>query len=209
LLEANDQATSDDEVVCDANSESAAGALVRGGVSGEHHDVPAVDDVGVVVSLPVVLLIGERSEEDDGSELARAARAHVLAALLLLVQVQSDGPRAVPASTHEAVARFRDELEENFSRWHHVTEYARQLGYSTRTLNAHVRSSTGPSAKDVIDERIALEAKRLLVHTDAPIGAVAEDLGFDDASNFTNYFRRTVGKTPTAFRAERRSTSPD
>jgi AraC-like DNA-binding protein len=185
--------------------------LVKGPGIDERSYWPAISVVEISLARALdALLIGERSEEDDGSELARAARAHVLAAaLLLLVQVQSDGPRAVPASTHEAVARFRDELEENFSRWHHVTEYARQLGYSTRTLNAHVRSSTGPSAKDVIDERIALEAKRLLVHTDAPIGAVAEDLGFDDASNFTNYFRRTVGKTPTAFRAERRSTSPD
>jgi len=183
--------------------------LVKGPGIGTHSHWPAssVADISISRALDA-LFVGEPGEGRRGSDLVRAALAHTLAAALLqLVRVQSEGQEATPATTHETVARFRDELEENFSKWHHVTEYAHQLGYSTRTLNGHVRSSTGLSAKDVIDERVALEAKRLLAHTDAPIGAIAEDLGFDDASNFTNYFRRTVGTTPTAFRADRRSPS--
>ena len=176
-------------------------------VAQSHWPVTALVEPSLARALDALFVI-EHREDHGGSDLARAARAHALAAALLhLVRVQAQSRRIVTGSAHDAVARFRDELEENFAGWHHVTEYARRLGYSTRTLNAHVRASTGRSAKAVIDERVTLEAKRLLVHTDAPIGEIGETLGFDDASNFTNYFRRTAGTAPTAFRAERRNRS--
>ncbi len=45
-----------------------------------------------------------------------------------------------------------------------------------------------------------LEAKRLLSHGDAPVAEIAEQLGFDDPSNFSAYFRTRAGVTPGAFR---------
>jgi AraC-like DNA-binding protein len=81
-----------------------------------------------------------------------------------------------------------------------VAAYARRLGYSTRTLDRLARANAGVTAKALIDERVVLEARRMLVHAADPVAAVADALGFDDASNFSKYFTQRAGSTPAAFR---------
>jgi AraC-like DNA-binding protein len=56
------------------------------------------------------------------------------------------------------------------------------------------------NAKAFIATRLALEAKRLLTHSALSVGAIADRLGFDDASNFVKFFRRHAGCAPTEFR---------
>lgn len=56
------------------------------------------------------------------------------------------------------------------------------------------------TAKAIIAARINLEAKRLLVHTSLPVGTIAEQLGFDEPTNFGKFFKREAGCTPAAFR---------
>jgi hypothetical protein len=113
---------------------------------------------------------------------AALARA-LAAALLLLVLAGQEGSGHRPP-THQAFLWFRDELEANFRTWHKVADYAARLGYSTRTL----------------DERVVLEAKRLLAHGHDTIARTAEQLGFDDPSNFSKYFLYRTGMTPAGFR---------
>ena len=55
------------------------------------------------------------------------------------------------------------------------------------------------TAKQVLDEWIGLEARRLLAGSDQPVAAIAMTLGFDE-SNFVKFFRRVVGGTPSMFR---------
>lgn len=61
----------------------------------------------------------------------------------------------------------------------------------------------------MIDRRVALEAKRLLVHTDASSVAIGEQLGFTEPTNFLKFFRSRVGKTPEAFRRAHRPDLPE
>ncbi|MFE9322840.1 helix-turn-helix domain-containing protein [Nocardia sp. NPDC052278] len=63
-----------------------------------------------------------------------------------------------------------------------VTDYAARLG-STSALNRLAWRNTGLSAKELSDERIILEAKRLLTHAPDSVAEIAECLGFDDPSN--------------------------
>ena len=133
--------------------------------------------------------------------LRQAGLGHSLSALLAyLVLVEPAGGATSQEPTHEAYGWFRDHVEENFRSWHKVSEYADRLGYSTRTLNRLARQYTGLSAKELIDERVVLEAKRQLRHADTSVAEIAEQLGFDDPSNFSSYFRRRTGTTPGAFR---------
>ncbi|WP_308102964.1 helix-turn-helix domain-containing protein [Streptomyces albus] len=92
------------------------------------------------------------------------------------------------------------------SRTHRVADYAAALGYSTRTLTRATRAATGTTAKNYLDTRILLEAKRLLVHTDAGSADIARRLGFGDPGDFGKFFRRLDGRTPLAFRAQARGT---
>ncbi|MFJ8942465.1 helix-turn-helix transcriptional regulator [Streptomyces sp. NPDC102395] len=61
-------------------------------------------------------------------------------------------------------------------------------------------AATGQPVKHVIDGRVALEAQRLLAHTDEPVAAVARHLGFLEPTNFGKLFTRHTGVTPGAFR---------
>ena len=129
---------------------------------------------------------------------AALVRALAAALLLLVMAVPAGSGRRPP--THEAFVWFRDELERGFRTRHQVADYAARLGYSTRTLNRLARDNTGLSAKQLVDERIVLEAKRLLAHGRDPVARIAADLGFDDPSNFSKYFQHRTGTTPAAFR---------
>lgn len=164
---------------------------------------PADDLVGTPVTQALDLLTTSSTAPGatDPSDLRQAALAHCLAALLVqLALVEPAGSAPAPRPTHEAYAWFRDHIEEHFDSWHMVSQYADRLGYSARTLNRLARANTGLSAKQLIDERLVLEAKRQLSHADASVSEIASLLGFDDASNFSSYFRRQVGMTPGAFR---------
>lgn len=103
--------------------------------------------------------------------------------------------------------RFGAAVERDFARTRRVADYAAALGYSTRTLTRAVKAATGTTAKAYLDARIVLEAKRLLVHTDATAADIARRLGFDDPSDFGAFFRRHDGRTPLAFRAAARGTA--
>lgn len=96
--------------------------------------------------------------------------------------------------------RFRQLLEKDFALHHQVQHYAHQLGMSDKNLNRVCQSASGLSAKHNIARRINLEAKRLLVHTQLPIQAIAIDLGFDETTNFVKFFKRELGISPNAFR---------
>ncbi|NKE62522.1 AraC family transcriptional regulator [Lentzea sp. PSKA42] len=96
--------------------------------------------------------------------------------------------------------RFQLELERSFASTRNAAEYAARIGYSLRSLNRICLAATGRSAKSLIDARVALEAKRLLVHTDLSSAAIGHRLGFSEATNFTKFFTRETGMSPGAFR---------
>ncbi|MFE5038886.1 helix-turn-helix domain-containing protein [Streptomyces sp. NPDC056683] len=125
---------------------------------------------------------------------------HLLATLVLhLAHLQ--GSQGGGQLGNDVFRRFRDAVERDYARSHRVEDYARELRYSARTLTRATRAATGSGAKRFIDDRVLLEAKRLLVHTDLSAAAIGERLGFPGSTVFTKFFRQRVGRTPTAFRA--------
>ena len=96
--------------------------------------------------------------------------------------------------------RFRERLEADFSSQHQVQHYANALGIGERSLSRLCVAVLGLSAKACIAQRLTLEAKRLLAHTSLPAQAIADQLGFDEPTNFAKHFRHHTGLTPLAFR---------
>ncbi|POX42301.1 AraC family transcriptional regulator [Streptomyces sp. Ru73] len=132
---------------------------------------------------------------------------HLLSILVLrLSHLPGDQPAPTAAGT--AFRRFQQAVERDFTRSHHVADYAAGLGYSVRTLTRATQAAVGCGAKRFIDDRILLEAKRLLLHTDLPATAVGERLGFPSATVFNRFFRERAGETPTAFRLRATGAGP-
>lgn len=124
----------------------------------------------------------------------------VLLRLVLAHQQQRSGSNAKPSEL-DRFRRFRLLVDQSFAKWHTLAQYADAIGCTTRTLTRVTMSVAGVSAKAYVADRISLEAKRLLAHTGKPVASIADELGFDDSSNFTKFFRREAGCTPIEFRS--------
>ncbi|WP_422770292.1 AraC family transcriptional regulator [Plantactinospora sp. WMMC1484] len=97
--------------------------------------------------------------------------------------------------------RLRHEVERSYGQTRRVEDYADRLECSVRTLTRACLAATGRSAKQLIDDRVALEARRLLAATDLSVADVGRRLGFPEPTNFGRFFHREVGHSPGAFRA--------
>ena len=102
-----------------------------------------------------------------------------------------------PSEAFEALSHL---LETRFAEHRELAWYANQLGYSEKTLTRWCRQATGTNAKTYIDQRVVLEAKRLLVHTDHAVETIATRLGFSESTNFVKFFKRLEQTTPQNFR---------
>lgn len=137
----------------------------------------------------------------DGSEAGKA----LLRGLVETIGLAVNGGAPVMTEAQQLLRRFRAALERTFRRAHEVTAYAAILRCSTRTLTRHCERGAGKSAKRLIDERVALEAKRTLAHGDQSIAELSHELGFGEPTQFTKFFRRLTGETPARFRARLRA----
>lgn len=81
-----------------------------------------------------------------------------------------------------------------------VTDYAKELGFSTKKLNIITKSILNISAKDFIDNIVTIEAKCLLKNTHLSIKEIAYSLGFDEPANFSRYFKKNTNRTPEEYR---------
>lgn len=96
---------------------------------------------------------------------------------------------------------FKDLVEQHIAEWKSISIYAAEMGCTERSLTRAVLDAEGISAKEFVSRRLGLEAKRLLIHTDWPIGVIADKLGFKEATHFSKFFRRMAGCTPVQFRS--------
>lgn len=95
---------------------------------------------------------------------------------------------------------FRDLLSAQFKTLKSVSAYASQMNVSEKRLYNATTRTMGKTPKSIIDEKVMLEAKRLLVHTNLSIKEIGYDLGFEEPTNFIKYFRKHTAKTPIEFR---------
>ncbi|MFE8990449.1 helix-turn-helix domain-containing protein [Streptomyces collinus] len=174
------------------------------------YDLPPLlrPDATQLAGLQAALAQLRREYEDADTlplSLHTAVLRHTLTAFLLrLAHLAASSAPALHRRTDSTFTLFRDAVERDFATIHSVSAYADALGYSRRTLVRAVRAATGETPKAFIDKRVVLEAKRLLAHTELPIGRVGAAVGFPDAANFSKFFHQHTDQTPAAFRAELR-----
>ncbi len=146
-----------------------------------------------------------RQSYDGTAEGEQLMRVLLEALLLRLVQLPGGGtdPGEL-ARAPTAYTAFRSLLEQRVTTRPTVRTLAHELGYSPRTIDRASRAATGRSAKEILDERIVLEVRRLLLRTERPVSQIGRDLGFNDPSNFSNFVRRHLGDSPGEVRSEGR-----
>ena len=98
------------------------------------------------------------------------------------------------------VILFKDALDANYKNKKQVSFYAEKILVTEKRLNQATTRLLSKTPKEFIDDRVMLEAKRLLAHTTESIKAIGFDLGFDEPTNFIKYFKKHSHSTPIEFR---------
>lgn len=96
--------------------------------------------------------------------------------------------------------KFKTILEEKHTEWHKVADYSNYLNITPDYLNSVIKEIVGKNAKEFIQQRIVLEAKRLGVHTYLSSKEIAYKLGFEDPSHFSRFFKKVDGTSFSDFR---------
>ena len=98
------------------------------------------------------------------------------------------------------IRKFNLLVEANYRTEHSVSYYAQQMHKSPKTLSNLFAIYNHKTPSQVIQERILIEARRLLSYTDQPVKQIAYELGFEDISYFSNFFKKHIRLSPVDFR---------
>jgi AraC-like DNA-binding protein len=133
---------------------------------------------------------------------------YLLATLLLWVDRWYEDASAEQGCTDDAdaqlYARFLSLLDRDFACHHDTRHYATALAAPPAQLSRVLARISGRTSKELITDRVMVEAARLLRFTDLAVGEVAFRIGFDDRFYFSRAFKRRYGESPLAYRVRLR-----
>jgi len=153
-----------------------------------------------------ILTLAARMKEAYESE--KELKYETIGAYLKLILIECNGHCSLTPDVNTQslevgktmVQRFKNLVETRYQQWHQVRDYAGALNVSPNYLNEVIKSNIGVSAKDFIQNRLLLEAKRMAVFTGKSIKETAYDLGFEDPSYFSKFFRAGTGQSIIEFK---------
>ncbi len=102
----------------------------------------------------------------------------------------------------ELFSKFNSLLYESYRTTRNADFYAQELGITYKHLNVICKELITKTAKQFIDDFIILEAKRKLINSQIKSNELAYEMGFDEPTNFTKYFKKLTGLTPNSFKKE-------
>jgi AraC family transcriptional regulator, transcriptional activator of pobA len=131
----------------------------------------------------------------------RMLMAYLTILLTYLSRIHAEQFKDTAVSAEKQLLKnFQNEINKNFRELHEVADYASFLHLSAKHLSESVKLQSGKPAIKHIHERLVLEARRLLFHTNHSLKEIAFDLGFSDDSYFNRFFKRETGVTPVEYR---------
>jgi AraC-like DNA-binding protein len=112
-----------------------------------------------------------------------------------------------PPAVESFGERFAALIEAHYNRHHDVEFYADKLHISAKALTMKMTRLSGKSARTLIQERLILEARRLLAYSEISVTDIAAQLGFEDANYFSRFFRLKTKHSPGTFRKKAKNLS--
>ena len=120
---------------------------------------------------------------------------------------KEDAASAFRKADVHLLSRFQTLIETSFyetslgtKKTHSTSFYADLLAIHPNHLNATVKSITGHTAKQHINQHILQLAKSRLLQTQMSVKEIAYSLYFDSPNNFGSFFKKLTDQTPNTFR---------
>lgn len=91
-------------------------------------------------------------------------------------------------------------IEQNYKKQLTVNEYAKFLNLEPRTLQNRISKTSNKTIKELQNDRLLKEAKRLISISGMNIGEIGFELGFNDTAYFSNWFKKHTGIIPSEYK---------
>lgn len=172
-------------------------AFFAGVVKDSVYDIPEGKQEQLINLFETLIAESETKQplQDD------SIRALLLQVFINVARLKTDAVHAsLPTYNYTLLRNFQKLIEQNYKLIKLPKQYAELLYITPNHLNALCNDVLGMPAGEVIRNRVALEAKRLLINQDLTITEIANDLNFVDNSYFTKFFKKQAGVTPEEFR---------
>lgn len=144
----------------------------------------------------ILLLYKDRNKEPSKYPLIHYYLSTFIAEVSILLQNQAS-PKITP---HPILIGFNEMVQQYFRVFRNIHEYATLLHISPNHLNKIIKKETGRTASEIITATCILEAKALLLQTSLDVGEIATELGFEDISYFSRFFKKQTEITPSEYR---------
>ncbi len=153
-------------------------------------------------SLPgIETIFKEIVSEFQKSELLKFEKLHTLVTLFYIELSRQYKTIARPGNENylDKVRKLEELIDANFKEKKYPNVYAELMNMSEKHLNRISKSCLNQTTSELIAERIILEAKRILIHSKLTVSEVAFQLGYDDPSYFSRFFKKHTSQTPVEF----------
>ncbi len=147
------------------------------------------------------VLIQEEFQQKDviHGELLQALLKRILTTTTRLLQINQRQDLWSQKQVN-LVKEFNLLVELHFKEKHQVADYAELLSKSPKTLSNLFKKYEVASPLKIINERILLEAQRLLRFSDLTAEEIGQELGYNEPSHFSKFFRKQTGTSPLSYR---------
>ena len=102
----------------------------------------------------------------------------------------------------ESIKKVYDFIHENINRKIRLDEVSDLVNMSPVSFNRFIKSRTGKTFINYVNDTRISYATRWLIETEKSISEVSYDCGFNNIANFNRIFKRAKNCTPTEFRRE-------
>ena len=113
---------------------------------------------------------------------------------------QNTGKNLINCSKLDVFQNYKLLIQRHHSENRNANFYASKLGITYKHLNTICKELINKTAKNIIDDFIILQAKRKLINTSIKSSQLGYELGFEDPTNFTKYFKNQTGLSPKSFK---------
>lgn len=98
--------------------------------------------------------------------------------------------------------QFKRLLEKHIREQQRVSDYAEMLGTSRISLNRAVKEQFNVTATHLLKQRLLLEIKNYLIHSELTVSEIAYHLNFSEPNHLMRFFKTQTGMTTSEFLAE-------
>ncbi len=107
----------------------------------------------------------------------------------------------LPKDYYPLFLQFKNLVERKYSDTRNVKDYANIMAISTGLLNKVIQNITLNTAKFFIDQYVILEIKRTIISTNKALKEISYQMGFDEVTNFTKFFKKHTNITPKEYQS--------